>query len=190
MALPQKNKRKTRNSNNAAANAADLQEETLGPSQRPTYPDQDQTEENARHTDLPDNSDDFGENINESTRNREKLEQELEHARAEIDRLRRQVPRSRPENNRMDDDRHCRNLQVLNRCHLLNAKFDGGENIEPWLRNYDLFASLNGRVFRDMTEKEKVTFLKTLLTERVQMLIDRDQTLVTVDLLIAKLRST
>ena len=42
----------------------------------------------------------------------------------------------------------------------------------------------------DLNEIEKVTFIKTLLTEKVQMVIDRDQTLTTVESMRDKLKST
>ncbi len=89
-----------------------------------------------------------------------------------------------------EEQKHHRCLQVLNRCPLLNNKFDGNDNIESWLRNYEHFASLNNKVMEVLTMKEKVTFIKTLLTEKVQTLIDRDQTLTTVEKLVAKLRVT
>jgi hypothetical protein len=83
---------------------------------------------------------------------------------------------------------HQAHIQVLNRCGI--TKFDGGDNIEPWLRNLDHFMKLNRDVVENITEQEAVTFVKTLLTEKVQSLLDRDQTLITVTDLINKLRMT
>ena len=83
---------------------------------------------------------------------------------------------------------HQAHIQVLNRCSII--KFDGGDNIEPWLRNLDHFMKLNRDVVENITEQEAVTFVKTLLTEKVQSLLDRDQTLITVTDLINKLRTT
>jgi len=39
---------------------------------------------------------------------------------------------------------------------------------------------LNNKLMEVLTMKEKVAFIKTLLTEKVQTLIDRDKTLTTL----------
>ncbi len=83
---------------------------------------------------------------------------------------------------------HQAQIQVLNKCNI--TKFEGGDNIEPWLRNLDHFMKLNQDVIDNISEQEKVTFIKTLLTEKVQSLLDRDQSLNSVTRLVEKLRTT
>ena len=89
---------------------------------------------------------------------------------------------------KIKNERHRRNIQVITKCQIV--KFDGGDNIEPWLRNLELFTNLNKDVMSELEEIEKVTFVKMYLTERVQMVIDRDQSLTTLTKIISKLRTT
>ena len=107
----------------------------------------------------------------------------------ELERMKQEMKKLSSFNKEKEEQALARkDIDTLNHCKI--KLFNGEDNIDAWWRKVDGFMSINIHVFSRINESQKVGFIKSLLTEDVHMLIDRDQNLRTLEEIKSKLLQT